>query len=247
MGWSYEDWVGPFYPIESKPKDFLPFYSRVFDVVEVDSTFYSPPNDFLVRRWKDATPDEFKFTVKLPQIITHEKRLRDCQAELTKFVSTISLLNPKLACLLAQMPPSFNYAQDRKALMDFLGGNFDDFQLAMELRNTSWFREEVFDLFWENKICFVWSVSRYTRDFPTKVTTDFLYLRFIGDRELTKFDRIQKDRTEILKECWSRLERSLEIESVKEAFVFSNNHFAGFAPETVNQFRSIAGLPPLRW
>ena len=248
VGWSYEDWVGPFFPPGSQPRDFLPFYSKVFNIVEVDSTFYSSPNDFLVRRWKNATPEDFTFTAKIPQAITHEKKLRECEVELSEFLTTIELLKPKLYCLLAQMPPSFNYEEDMGALEDFLRAwevNEDACRLAVELRNSSWFREELFGLLRKSNVCLVWSVNQYTRDFPAKVTADFLYLRFIGDRELTKFDRIQKDRSEVLQESWRRLRGKLD--SVKEAVVFSNNHFAGFAPDTINQFRGLAGLPQVRW
>ena len=65
MGWSYEDWLGPFYPKDMKPKDYLRFYAEHFPVVEIDSTFYALPNNFLVNRWKYNTPDDFTFTVKM--------------------------------------------------------------------------------------------------------------------------------------------------------------------------------------
>jgi uncharacterized protein YecE (DUF72 family) len=243
VGWSYEDWVGPFYPLGSQPKDYLPFYSTVFDVVEIDSTFYSSPNDWLVHRWREVTPDDFQFTVKIPETITHEKRLRAYDVELAAFVSLLQGLQPKLKCLLAQMPPSFNFRDDFDALSEFVRDDKavrGDLKLAVELRNTSFFRDETFDLFWENEVCFVWSVNQYTRDFPARVTSDFLYVRFIGDRRLTKFDRIQLNRTSILEESWRRI--SSVLGSVEEAFVFSNNHFAGFAPGTIREFKKIAGI-----
>ncbi len=245
VGWSYDDWVGPFYPEGSQPKDYLPFYSRVFDAVEIDSTFYSLPNAWLVGRWRDVTPEGFAFTVKLPQQITHEKKLRECEEDLTKFYSVLKGLRPKLKCVLAQMPPSFNYRDDYRALSSFIERWIEeaeltsgDLKLAIELRNESFFRDETYELLTENNICFVWSVNQYTRDFPVEVTSSFLYLRFIGDRRLTKFDRIQIDRTAELRECWERL--SKEMGSVEQAFVFSNNHFAGYVPGTIEQFRKMA-------
>jgi len=141
------------------------------------------------------------------------------------------------------MPPSFNYRDDFEALAEFVNDDRKtrgDIRLAVELRNTSFFREETFDLLWENNVCFVWSANQYTRDFLARVTADFLYVRFIGDRQLTKFDRVQLDRTAFLEECWKRLSSALD--SVNEAFVFSNNHFAGFAPGTIREFRKIANL-----
>ncbi len=242
-GWSYDDWIGPFYPLGSQPHDFLPFYSKVFDIVEIDTTFYSTPNSWLVNRWNEVTPDNFSFTVKIPQMITHERRLRAYDAELSSFLAAIQGLRPKLKCLLAQLPPSFNYRDDFNALEEFVKdekASRNGVGLAVELRNTSFFRDETIDLLWENDVCLAWSVNQYTGDFPARVTGDFLYLRFIGDRQLTKFDRIQLDRTALLEECWKRV--SSEINSVDEVFVFSNNHFAGFAPDTIKQFKKIAGL-----
>jgi uncharacterized protein YecE (DUF72 family) len=141
------------------------------------------------------------------------------------------------------MPSSFNYRDDFDALSEFVRddkGVRGDLKLAVELRNTSFFRDETFDLFWENDVCFVWSVNQYTRDFPPRVASDFLYLRFIGDWQLTKFDRIQLNRTSVLKESWRRISSTLD--SVEEVFVFSNNHFAGFAPGTISEFKKIAGI-----
>ncbi len=126
--------------------------------------------------------------------------VRAYDVEFLNFLSAIEGLGPKLKCLLAQLPPSFNYRDDFDALTNFVNdvkGLRGDTKLAIELRNTSFFRDETFDLFWENNVCFVWSVNQYTRDFPPRVTADFLYLRFIGDRQLTKFDRIQLNRTTV--------------------------------------------------
>ena len=107
QGWSYADWVGVFYPPQTKPSDYLRFYSQVFDTVELDTTFYSTPRPALVRSWAETTPDGFLFTAKLPQAITHEKHLKDCERELDAFVSAMRLLGPKLGALHIQLPPDF--------------------------------------------------------------------------------------------------------------------------------------------
>lgn len=72
-GWSYEDWVGPVYPARSTPK--LRHYSSIFGTAEIDSTFYTYPKPAMVQGWIKNTPPGFKFSAKLPQIITHKKRL----------------------------------------------------------------------------------------------------------------------------------------------------------------------------
>jgi uncharacterized protein YecE (DUF72 family) len=76
-GWSYEGWKGSFYPKTLDNKDYLPYYSKFFKFVEVDSTYYHIPSRTTVRGWKDKTPDDFRFSLKFPKIITHEKKLED--------------------------------------------------------------------------------------------------------------------------------------------------------------------------
>src|SRR4051812_19602233 len=102
-GWSYPDWVGPFYPLGMEPADYLEFYADHFPIVEVDSTFYRPPTARMVRGWRDRTPDHFQFALKVPKVITHEKRLSDCQEEVDGFVSSIAPLGEKIFCALLQM------------------------------------------------------------------------------------------------------------------------------------------------
>lgn len=244
VGWSYQDWIGPFYPPGSQPKDFLPYYSHIFDVVEVDTTFYTNPGSWLINRWKNVTPDDFQFTAKIPEEITHEKKLRDYKVELSTFLSLVQGLAPKLSCVLAQLPPYFSYGDDFEALRSFVSDEkiHGDLRLAVELRNDSFFRDETFDLLWENNVCLVWSINQYTKDFPAKVTSNFLYVRFIGDRRLKKFDRIQLNRRSQIEECWQRINSVLD--SVDQVLVFANNHFEGFAPGTISEFKQLAGSSP---
>ncbi|HEX9677939.1 DUF72 domain-containing protein [Nitrososphaera sp.] len=72
-GWSYTSWVGPFYPRGTPQTRWLEYYSKVFDYVEVDSTFYSIPSPIRTKKWARTTPENFRFTAKFPKIITHDK------------------------------------------------------------------------------------------------------------------------------------------------------------------------------
>jgi uncharacterized protein YecE (DUF72 family) len=104
-GWSYYGWLGQFYPPNLERKDFLKYYSQVFDYVEIDSSFYRPPNLFLTKRLDRLTPDNFRFTAKFPRTITHEKRLADPEKELRYFLDMMRPLQNKLLALLIQLPP----------------------------------------------------------------------------------------------------------------------------------------------
>src|SRR6266481_2475891 len=85
-------WEGPFYPPGTKPADFLNYYARKFNSVEVDSTFYRIPSKATVQGWEKKTPEGFVFAAKIPQLVTHEKVLVDCEAEFKGFVQTMDLL-----------------------------------------------------------------------------------------------------------------------------------------------------------
>jgi len=106
-GWSYTSWQGPFYPSNIENKLWLPYYSQVFNYVEIDSTFYRIPSEFMVSSWNRRTPENFRFTVKFPKVITHEKRFKNVEKELSLFYETIEPLRDKILALLIQLPPPY--------------------------------------------------------------------------------------------------------------------------------------------
>ena len=95
-------WEGTFYPAGMKPADFLSYYATHFNTVEVDSTFYRTPSKTTVQGWANKTSDGFVFAAKIPQVITHEKVLVDCDAEFKQFVDVMDILGEKLGPLLLQ-------------------------------------------------------------------------------------------------------------------------------------------------
>ena len=112
-------WAGSFYPSELKPAEYLSFYARHFDAVEVDSTFYRIPSASMVTNWYERTPKGFLFAAKVPLAITHEKVLYDSDSEMRTFLSTMELLEEKLGPLLLQFP-YFN-KKAFPSVKDFLG------------------------------------------------------------------------------------------------------------------------------
>jgi uncharacterized protein YecE (DUF72 family) len=107
IGWSYNFWKGNFYPAKTASKDFLSYYSKQFNTVEVDATFYRNPTEETVKNWRAVTPEGFMFSLKFPQLITHVKMLKDCQPQTDAFLNGVALLKEKLGPLLFQFPPSF--------------------------------------------------------------------------------------------------------------------------------------------
>ena len=208
----------------------------------------------MVRNWVKKTPDNFKFTAKFPKVITHDKHLVDVNEEVYTFLDNMEPLQEKTLALLIQLPPSMQIMpglQNLKDLVRLLDGRF---RYAVEVRHPSWFQDLAYNFFANNDICMVWSqLARMST--PPIVTTDFLYVRFIGNRSIDEkdFGRIQKNRViemkqwaDEIKNVESGKERGREKE-VNLAMIAANNHYAGFGPGTANLFRKMVGLPELSW
>ena len=244
-GWGYKDWLNVFYPSGAANKDFLKFYSSIFDAVEIDSSFYRTPTPPMIRSWYEKTPQDFLFTAKLPKKITHEKHLAGVDVQLDWFEKSIKGLREKLGGVVVQLPPSFKVAKDKSRLADFLKLIDPKVRYAIEFRHMSWFEDQsILPLLRDHNVSLCWSITQYLET-PKEVTSDQLYLRFVGDRSITEFKGIQKDQKQKMME-WHK-ELVAKEDSFKDAFVFFNNHFAGFGPASVNEFRRLTGLIEKEW
>jgi uncharacterized protein YecE (DUF72 family) len=238
-GWSYPSWQGPFYPKEMENRAWLPYYSRIFNYVEIDSTFYNIPSESMVKNWERRTPENFRFTAKFPKIITHEKKFKNVQRELELFYQRMAPLKEKLIALLIQLPPSYKL---KEGLEDFSSYNFffeGDFRYAVEIRHSSWFSDLAYNFFKNNNIAMVWSQMDRLQT-PPVVTSDFVYLRLIGDRRLeeNQFDKIRIDRIEEIRNWTNKMKEVKQNEKdVKIGIVAANNHYGGYGPGTVDIFR----------
>ena len=142
QGWNYAAWVGPFYPTGTRPANFLTTYARAFSTVEVDSTFYAIPPDRTVLGWRDRTPAGFTFALKLPQEITHERRLRDAEDATELFLERARLLGDKLGPILIQFGPDFDVS-NMEALEQYLPILPKDVRFAVEFRQRQWLTSEL--------------------------------------------------------------------------------------------------------
>ena len=243
-GWSYKDWQGIFYPKDLPAKDYLGYYSKVFNCVEIDSSFYRIPNSFMVSQWKSKTPEGFLFSPKLPKKITHEKKLVNSESTLLYFYSVMNKLKEKLGPIAIQLPPSIKVETHMDVMKSFISQLSPEFKHVIEFRHKSWFAPEVYELLRKSNIAMVWSLNQYLET-PPEVTADFVYMRMVGDREITEFKGVQRDRSEDMQRWASVIEKnSGKFES---GYIFFNNHFAGFSPESANEFRRLLGLMELDW
>jgi len=139
-GWSYDEWVGPFY---DKKSGMFTSYSKVFGTTEINSTFYSHPTERLVTGWARTAPPGFIFASKLPQVITHDKWLRleeGVEEDLWKYIHLMQPLGEKLGPILIQLRPMFNYDSNIGDLENFLEILPRNQEWAIEFRHESWLR-----------------------------------------------------------------------------------------------------------
>ncbi len=193
------------------------------------------------------TPDYFKFTAKFPKRITHVKRLGEgAESDMKYFHKAMTPLARKLGCLLIQLPPSLSMKEGMNKIQKL---PFDKgFRYAIEVRHKSWFDDEFYSFLKDNDICLAWSQLKDIQT-PIVVTTDFIYLRLMGDRSIPEeeFGTIQKDRTIEMKAWAAILNKLTKDKNQKNGFVPISNHYAGFAPATANMFRKFVGLQPVFW
>ena len=276
---SWTDWKGVCYPPKLKPADFLTYYSGVFNTVEIDSTWYAMPGKRTVESWARKVPEGFTFSLKVPKEITHDHYLVGCEDQWNRFLKVLEPLGEKRGPLLFQFPyvakkknpDEYATGTDfRQRLAAFIPLLPTDGQYVVEVRNAAWYDEPLLDLLRSRGIALS-LVSFYTLPGPDKllhdidpVTAPFGYVRFIGHRywmdKLVKeakeergkehdWDELLTDRTRGTRE-WAEVAHEL-LTKQKEIFVYFNNHYAGFAPGSVNLFVNVwkemeSATPPPR-
>lgn len=247
QGWNYDAWVAPFYPVGTRPADYLAVYARAFDTVEVDSTFYAVPPAKTVRGWYDRTPEGFSFALKLPQEITHERRLRDYADVAELFFDRARELGTKLGPVLVQLGPDFGPAE-LPALANMLPTLPRDIKFAIEFRQRAWINDGVLALLAEHGVALTltdarWVPRKQMLALAGRPTADFTYIRWMGgNRDIVDYSRIQIDRSREL-EQWAGVLATLAKVRVK-VYGYVNNHFAGHSPQSVRELQRMLGQTP---
>ena len=236
-GWSYQEWVGAFYPNNRIAK--LPFYSRIFNSVEVDSSFYRAPSKSMIAGWIRATAPGFKFSLKIPKIVTHDKHLKNAEKELFAFVE---LMEPvaragKLGCLLLQLPPSFTF-RERNSLESFFDLLPEYIHFAVEFRHESWNKEETWALLRK------YNIANTITDSPIKflskpiiTTTTHAFVRWHGQGKDVWYDHTYSE--DELRPWIGSLD---DIEAkVPVVYAYFNNHYHAGAPVNALQLLEMKG------
>ena len=246
-------WEKIFYPKGLQPRDYLSYYATQFNAVEIDATFYRIPAVSTVKGWYAKTPADFLFALKTPQEISHERALVGANAVMNEFLHATEPLGEKLGSILLQFPYF-----DKKAfagpaeflarIKTFLEKLPTDRRYAVEVRNKYWLGPPLCDLLRKHNTALAlidhpwmprprgWLAS------GDAITTDFIYIRWLGDRkgieEVTKtWDKTVVDRTKDLQE-WVEACRNFMKQKIR-VFAFANNHYSGYAPDTLKLFEEL--------
>lgn len=224
-GWNYDHWKKTFYPQYAPKKDWLEYYSSVFSTVEVNYSFYRWPNKKTLDKWHDHVPAAFRFSMKLPRIITHVKRLKDIKKHLKDFYKLTQAMKTKMGCYLAQLPPSFarneTNQQRLEEFVDILDGRKNH---CIEFRHESWWTQEVFDLLSRNKVAFC-TVSGLNMPKDIVLHGDIGYVRFHGNHYDKKYSKPE------LKSYMEKIRKS----NCKRVYVYFNNDTHGYAPQNAKE------------
>jgi uncharacterized protein YecE (DUF72 family) len=247
-------WEGSFYPKGMKSSQYLTHYGKTFRTVEIDSSFYGTPAAATVNGWYEKTPTDFIFALKVPQVISHEKVLKDCDTELSEFVDRISLLKEKLGPILLQFPLFKQYefksgADFLKRLVPFIRELSETLsgKLVIEIRNKDWLDERFLDSLCQHNVALAltdtgWIPRPWELKKPLDlITADFAYVRWLGHRKeieavTTVWDKTIVDRTEDLKNWVQYIRQMILARKLRHIFLFANNHYAGHGPATIKLF-----------
>jgi len=269
--WSEKSWVGPFYPPGTPPGDFLTEYATQFDTVEADVTYYRVPDARMVAGWRRKTPEGFTLSAKFPRSIVHcgdgprpdaERLLvpEYVQEDTERFLERMAELGDRCGPLVLQFPYLNRKAfSSPEPFLERLAAYLDDlppeFRYGVEVRNKTWIGGALLELLRARNVALVLvdllymphpaELSDLTGGHHALLTADFAYARLIGDRKRVdaaaeaRFDRVVVDQS-------SRLARWAELlvavrESVPEAYVYANNHYAGHGPATIRDLAARCG------
>lgn len=250
QGWNYDDWITKaggetvFYPRGTAAGEMLGLYAEIFSTIEVDSTFYAIPFASTIENWYRKTPADFTFALKMPQEITHTFALsRKSFPVADEFCARVAELKEKLGPVLVQLPPQFEASKENaQHLRDFLARLPRDIRFAVEFRHRDWLVDWTFEELAKNRaaLCLVegsWIPRERMFAAIRRRTADFSYIRFMGERDLLKFDKIYRPADTNLR-IWKE-----EIERIEapDIFVYFSNFYEGHAPATANKLKELLG------
>ncbi len=229
-GWHYEHWRGIYYPKELPKSKWLSFYAQQFDTVELNNSFYRVPSEKAFKTWRESTPEDFIFAVKVSRFITHIRRLRNLGSAVENFLLRAAFLKEKLGPVLYQLPPSMK--RNDELLQNFLSTLPSKYQHVIEFRHESWIDEAVFDILRRHNVglC-VFDMPGFSC--PLVATSDFAYIRFHGSEGLYSSGYSDEELTR-----WAMRIVGLG-QRIEASYIYFNNDAEAFAVENAMTLKNL--------
>lgn len=227
-GWEYRHWKKLFYPDTLPHDEWLSYYAKTFDTVEVNNSFYRLPSPSTVARWRGLVPRNFKFAWKASRFLTHNKKLKDATAPLERMAQSTDPLGTKLGPILFQLPPRWKCNPQR--LIEFAAELPRRARSALEIRDPSWYDEAIFSILEKSKIALCLHDMPHSES-PRRRVGPFVYVRFHGARR--KYGGRYTSRT---LRSWARFLAD-EARSGVDVFAYFNNDAEGAAPHDARRLR----------
>lgn len=233
-GWHYDDWWGALYPAGLRKKDALAYYAARFDATELNAPFYRTPTEKAVAKWREATPDGFRFGWKASRFITHWRRLVVDANSMRLLEARTGLLGAKLGPILFQLPPRMRVNRERLArFLEALPGHR---RYGFEFRHESWYDKPVFDLLsrYDASLCLS---DHADAPAPREVTAGWVYLRLHGPG-----GRYRGSYSDAALRAWAKDIRRWRREG-REVWCFFDNDVKSAAPRDAARLLELAGRP----
>jgi len=223
-GYSYKEWKGSFYPEKISPKEMLAYYASRLHAVELNNTFYRMPKPEMIESWKSQVAENFRFSVKAPQTITHFRRLKDAAPQTRIMLKTVAALEERLGAVIFRLPEDMK--KDVKRLESFLKLLPSDTPAVFDFRHPTWFDDEVVELLRSQKRVFcVSDIEDLPESYAFK-TADWGYVRLRRERYTN---------AELVK--WVK---RIKAQKWKDTYVFFKHEDEGTGPKLAEQFINLA-------
>ncbi len=233
-GWHYPHWKGVFYPLSQPEREWLNYYARHFNTVELNNSFYHLPSKEQFQAWKSQTPTHFLFSVKASRFMTHMKKFKDAMEPWRTLLERAGLLEKKLGPILLQLPGHWKINRER--LRTFLAMVPKGLRLAFEFRDPSWFDEEIYELLEQHEAAFcIYEFDH--RLSPGVVSAGYIYIRLHGPE-----GAYEGSYSDLILQEWGTKIAQWAL-SGKDVYCYFDNDQGGYAVQNALTLRRLLHLP----
>jgi uncharacterized protein YecE (DUF72 family) len=227
-GYQYDHWKAIFYPEKLSKNRWLPHYSKIFDTVEINNTFYHLPSEKTFDKWKEQAPPGFLYSLKFSRFATHMRKLKNPEEPIDRFLKLARKLKEHLGPILVQLPPRWHVNPER--LSAFFDAAPSDQRWAVEFRDSSWICEEVYSILRgrNSALC----IHDLIENHPQVVTADWVYMRFHGASGHDG-DYSQEQLREAAEKIEEHRSQGLDV------YVYFNNDVHGYALNNAQSLREM--------